>query len=177
MNPKKEISIIAALCSIITIFVVVFGIWPIFEKVRENSQTLIETEREMDMLDVKSENFEESEDSFFALEINKDLAEFFIDPDIDNNFIEFLEGLAQDLSVPIEVSRYTFKKQEGDIWFPHGYKISCSGPFQNILRMVGKLETSPYLIEINSLEIRRTADEETEQEYFSASFLIKGYSR
>jgi len=177
MSPRKKINITLITYGICFASLIVFGISPLFKKIRENSHNLLTFQEEIALLDVKSQSFDTLRDSYEALGVEKKLDSFFIDSEIDTNFIEFLEGTAQDLNVSTRVSRYTFKKEKRGTWTSHGYAVSCNGFFQDILKLIGKLETSPYLLEIHNLEMAGYRDEESGTDLLSASFLIRTYSR
>ena len=90
MSPRKKINITLIICGILFISLIVFGISPLFKKIRENSCNLLTSQEEIALLDIKSQSFDTLKDSYEVLGTEKELDSFFIDSEIDTNFIEFL---------------------------------------------------------------------------------------
>lgn len=178
MEPKKEINIILIGFGIISFLLLILVIYPLFQRIKENSDILVVQGKELTLFEIKIRDFEKSKQSYQVLEIEEQLRPFFVDPEIDTDFIEFLENTAQVHQISIGISRYSFKESEIDIWSSRGYAISCTGSFQNILRFIGKLETAPYLIKVQNLTIEREGEVKIgQEETFKISLLIKTYSK
>lgn len=173
MSPKKETNIILVVYLLAGVLLFAFGINPMFEKIQEKSSDLVLSGKESASMDTKIKNFEEVQKRYSLLEVEENLAPFFVSGEVDTAFIEFLESIAGKAGVSVGISRYAFGKEEGDIWSPRGYSVSCKGSFQGILQFIAGIENSSYLTEIQNFSLSRKDDFGS----FDSYFIIKTYSK
>lgn len=159
MTIEKRIKISIVIFLTLIISIGAFVIYPLFRKITDESQWLIsEKDRfittnqrinDLKKFDVLYKNREE---------ILKQIDDLFIDAEVPVDFISFLEKTADQSSVSIEISPFSSGKEIKDSWPFLNFQISISGPFPSFLLFLEKMENSPYLIEIQSLNISQSAE-------------------
>ena len=98
----------------------------------------------------------------------------FVDSEVPVEFIAFLEKTAEETQVEIGISSISLGKNADDLWSFNAFQITSNSSFPNFLKFLEKLETSPYLIRIQNLNIYRLAEEEINTK---AIFSIKAYTQ
>ena len=186
MTLKNKINLSLIIFSILSINLIVFLIYPLFKEIKNNSEDLISKKQNLLSLEAKIENLEKFQSLWQEIEPNfKKIDQLFIDPEVPVEFISFLETTARDCEVPIEISSALPSKIEEDPWPSLFFQISSTTSFSKFLRFLAKIETSPYLIEIQNLNTRRLTEKELKLkgfEKFSLSdikttFSIKIYTK
>jgi len=82
------------------------------------------------------------------------LGGYFIDSQMPLEFIDSLETAARDAGVTTGFSSSPqLREAKSGGWPAVSFEMEISGPTAGILRFVGKLETSPYLITLRNVEI------------------------
>jgi|GEM_PF-662302 hypothetical protein len=82
------------------------------------------------------------------------LDKVFVDAQLPLDFINVLERVARDTSVGIEFSSSIIQPKKADSWPMVGIEAQVAGETEAILRFIKKIETSPYLVEIQGVEIQ-----------------------
>jgi len=190
MNLNKKIIFTSGIPGIIGLIFIFLIIYPLFNNIKKNSETFISQKRELALLEVEIENLEKFEKIYQTHYQNLGkIDKLFIDPEIPTDIIEFvafLRKIAKDSQISIDISSSTPKKQiVADPWPSIIFQVSCKGRLSNFEKFLEKLETSPYLIEILNLNIRRLTEKELKPEEFeefsladsSISLLIKVFTK
>lgn len=147
---------------ILVVLIIVFIIYPLFGEIKKNSNELISQKESLATLEVKIANLEKFKILYKDLEkILEKINNLFIDPEVPVGFIGFLEKNAEDCQLTIKISLTSAKKTEKDPWPSLTFKITPTGPFPNFLKFLAKIENSPYLIEIQNLNVSRLGKGET----------------
>ena len=114
-------------------------------------------------LEKKIENLKEFQTLWLEIEPNlKKIDQLFIDPQVPVEFVNFLEKIAKDSEILIEISSAISSKTEKDPWPSLLLQINSTAPFSEFLKFLEKIETSPYLIEIQNLNARRLIEGDAE---------------
>lgn len=178
MNSQKEINIILIGYGLVTFALIILIIYPLLQKIKEGSGILFSQGKELALLESETKSLERSKQVYQALGIENKLSTFFVSSEIDTGFIEFLEETAEASRLLIWISRHSFRGGEEAPWTPRGYLITCSGSFQNIARFIERLETAPYLIEIEDLKMEvKEIGEPGTTETLDATLAIKAHTR
>ena len=186
MTPKNKINLSLVVFSILIISLIAFLISPLFTGIKNNSEDLVSKKQKLVSLEAKIENLEKSQSIWKEIEPNlKKIDQLFIDSRVPVEFISFLETTARDCELPIEISPALPGKIEEDPWPSLFFQISSTASFPKFLRFLVKIETSPYLIEIQNLNTRKLTERELklkEFEKFSlggvkATLSIKVYTK
>jgi len=167
MTPKNKINLSLIIFSILSISLIVFLIYPLFKEIKNNSEDLISKKQKLLSLETKIENLEKFQSLWQKIEPDfKKIDQLFIDSELPVEFISFLETTARDYGLSIEISSASPSKIEKDSWPPLFFQISSTTSFSKFLRFLAKIETSPYLIEIQNLNTRRLTEKELESKEF-----------
>jgi len=152
---KKNIIIILAISGAMISILIIFGVFPLLKQIKENSGKIISIREEINLSDKHIKRFQEYKDNYnkLGLDLEK-MDNLFVDPDIPVDLIEFWEEMAKNTELSIEISPFVPRKYETDVWNFIGFKIILTGSFSNFSKFLEKMETSPYLIEIQNLEMK-----------------------
>ena len=161
MNPSNKIYLISAIFGLITLVLIFFFVYPLFKEIKKNSEDLITFRKELISLEAKIENLRKFKEIFQTLQPDLEkIDKLLVDSEVPIDFIKFLEKTAIDSQVLIEISATSSKTIQTDPWPSLGFQIILTSSFQNYLKFLEKLETSPYLIEIQNLIVRRLSENE-----------------
>ena len=165
MTIKNKINLSLVIIIILSISLIAFLIHPLFEEIKNNSEDLISKKQKLLSLETKIENLEEIQSLWQEIEPSlKKIDQLFINSEVPVEFISFLETTARDCEVPIEISSALPDKKEKDPWPSLFFQISSTASFSKFLRFLAKIETSPYLVEVQNLNARRLAEKELKLE-------------
>lgn len=168
---KNTLSIFIFL--ILTILVVSFGIYPIFKDIQKNYQTFISQKDKLASLAAQIENLNKLKITYEKLEPSLEkIDKIFVNPGLPVEFIAFLEKIAKDSKIEIKISSPPLR--EKDILTSLNFQINTTGFFPNFLSFFEKIETAPYLIEIQNLNVSKAGKVEAG---IAANLSIKVYSR
>ena len=154
---NKKLTSYSLIFGAIIIILVVFLIFPLLKSIRENSEKLVDSKKELAFLRSRSVNFEETKKSYddYRKELEK-VKSIFIDPNIPIDLIKFWEKIAEESNILIDISPASLKlSKAGDCWDSISFQMTSAGSFSNIMKFVQRIEASPYLIEIKTLNIKR----------------------
>lgn len=156
MTIKNTISISLLIVLVLSVSLSVFLIRPVFSGIKKNSEELIHEKQKINFLEEKIKNIEEFKKN--QDEIGKNLEKtktLFAESKAPVNFIGFLEQIAKESQVSIKISPSASTKKSEDPWSSIIFEITFASPFPSLLRLLEKLETSPYLIKIQSFSVTR----------------------
>lgn len=167
MTLKNKINSPLIIFSILSISLIIFLIYPLFKEIKNNSEDLISKKQKLFSFKTKIENLEKFQSLWQEIEPNfKKIDQLFIDSEVPVEFISFLEATARDCEIPIEISSALPSKIKEDPWPSLFFQISSTTSFSKFLRFLAKIETSPYLIEIQNLNTRRLTGKELKLKEF-----------
>lgn len=156
MKEVSRINLSIVVFLVLAVLIFAFGVYPIFKDIGENSEEVLHQKKELVILEAQITNLEKFKIVYKELEEILDKAQdLFVDPQVPVDFIRFLENTAENCSLDVGISPTTSGKFGNDYWQSLIFQISSRGSFPNFLRFLEKLENSPYLIEIQSLNISR----------------------
>ena len=171
MGSKKKIILVSAIFGSIVLILIGFGVYPLFNEIRNDSKEFFAIRGELILLQSKIENIEKMKKSYERWD--KDLEKIdklFVDSKAPIDLMEFWEKIAGDSNVLITVSPIALKSKEEDSWNSMGFQVNLTGSYPNFLRFFDKFEAVPYLIEIQKLAVRRLTEQDLgseEYEWFS----------
>ena len=186
MSFKRKIYISIIIFSGLSILLTVFLIYPLFSEIEKSSQNFLSQKQKLLALEKKVENLEKFKK--ILPEISTDLKKIdnlFVDPKVPIDFISFLEKTSQDFQLSLKISPGLPLKIEKDPWPSIGFQLSLAGSFSNFTKFLEKLESGPYLIEIQNLTISRLSETELKSKEFEnflpgdvkANLSIKVYTK
>jgi len=171
MTQNKKILLISIISGLISIVLIVFIIYPLFEKIRENSKKVSAVKQDLLLSRGKAGSLEQVKETYENLKPDLEKIDgLFVDPQVPINLIQFWEKTATESGISIDISPAFLKASEVDPWNSIAFQVTLIGSFPNFLKFLEKIENASYLIEIQSLTARRLIERElkpTEQEQYS----------
>jgi hypothetical protein len=167
MTLKNKIILSLVAFSVLSISLAAFLIYPFFREIKMNSEDLIFKKQKLLSLKTKIENLKNFQGLWPGIEPNLEkINQLFIDPEVPVEFISFLEETARDCEISIEISPLLPSKIEKDPWPSLFFQISSTTSFTKFLEFLAKIESSPFLIEIQNLSARRLTEKELKLKEF-----------
>jgi len=157
MTAIKKIFFSIIIFGVLTIFLIIFCIFPFLKQIQNNSKEFISEKKKVILLTQKREKLQELENFYktYQSDYNK-IENLFIDSQSPIEFIQFLEQTATNSGVQLEIlSTKISQKTKEDFWPSLSFQLSLSGDFPDFLKFLRKLENSPYLIEFLDLNIKK----------------------
>lgn len=179
MNIQNKIYLSIVIFILLVILIIVFIIYPLFGEIKKNSKELISQKEKLVSLEIKIDNLEKFKNLYQKYKPNLEkIDNLFIDSEVPVGFIGFMEKTAKESQMEIKISPTSSRKTEKDPWSFIVFQInSNSSPF-NFLKFLEKLETSPYLINIQNLNITKLSKSEVlSVEEIKTAFSIKVYTK
>ena len=159
MTPRNKINLSLIIFSILSICLIVFIIYSLFDGIKKNSESLISQKAASVSFGAKIKELEEFQTVYQDLKPNLEKIDaLFIDSKVPVEFINFLETTSQEYQNLIKISPGLPLKTERDPWLSIVFQITSTGSFPNFLRFLAKIETSPYLIEVQNLNVKRLTE-------------------
>ncbi len=192
MNPIRKIYISIGIFGVLVLILIVFVIYPALSNIQKNSEDLTSQKSNLISLQKEIKIFTETKSSYENSQENIDKVDkLFVDPENPIDFLNFLDKTSKIYNLKTEVLSLVVNKtstnptEKTDFWPSISLQISGFGSFSNLLKFLENLESSPYLIEIININIKRLTEDELKEEklkMFSlgdikAEFLIKVYSK
>ena len=180
MKNRQKIYFTLGILGLFFALLILLVLLPVFSMIPKNAKDLVDSKREtvslaseIENLDKLAEQYQEYEPDFNKIE------SLFVDSEIPIDFIRFLEKLALDSMVSVEISLGSGKvasiNQEQQ-WPSLYFQLSTESTLLSLSRFLEKLENSPYLIEIQNLSISKT-DGQKSAKNVSANLLVKVFAK
>jgi len=186
MSPRKKIIMTSAIFGLITLLLVCFLIYPLLEDIKDYSKEMISQKKEIKVLENKIRDTEEFRKNYAEIKPNLEKIEtLFTNSEAPIDFISFLEKTSQACHLTIKIVPSAITKKTEEPWPSLSFSITLTGSFPNFLRFLERLETGPYLTEIQNLSIKRLLETELKLKEFEnlslgdiqASFLIRAFTK
>ena len=153
----KKIIVVSIIFGIIVIILFCFVIYPLLSGVKKNSQEFILAKKEMVSFKIETEEFEQSKEIYRGLETDLEkIDELFVNPDVPIDLIKFWRETAKDSGLLIDISPTSLRAEETVLWDSIGFRLTLIGSFPDFLKFLEKIETAPYLIEIQNLSAKNS---------------------
>lgn len=109
----------------------------------------------------------------------RQIDQLFISKDVPLEFVLFLQNLAKENEVSIDLTGGSGSKS--DAWDFLTFQATLDGQFPDVLRFVAQLEGAPYLIDIQNLQVSSLDSKDGEGDITSgisrASLALKVYAK
>jgi len=132
-------------------------IYPTFKSIQTDSRDLVDARQKYEAMTENIRAMENFKGIYSTIE--PELAKIdaqFVDASFPVSFIEFLEDIAKDTRVVINMAPLgTSKIQEGE-WPFIDFRLRVSCYFPDCIKFLDKIENAPYLIEIKNFNIRKS---------------------
>lgn len=167
MSYKKKIYISAIIFFGLSLALIIFVIYPLFLEIKKISQDFSDQRQKLLTFEKKAENLEKFKIIFPEISSGLEkMDNLFINPEVPVDFIRFLEKISQDFQLSLKILPGPPLKIEKDPWPSLSFQLSLAGSFPNFSKFLEKLESSPYLIEIQNLTISRLEENELKSKEF-----------
>jgi len=174
MTAKQKINLSLIILIALVILISFSAIRPILEDIKNNSEESISQKENSATLEAKIENLENFKTTYKNLgDFSKKVDALFVNAEVPVGFIGFLENIAEAYHLKIDIVPASVKAIDKNLWSYLNFQISILGSYPNFLKFQKKLENSPYLLEIQNLNIIVSNDTGD----IRASFTIKAYAR
>ncbi|MFH1575359.1 MAG: type 4a pilus biogenesis protein PilO [Candidatus Nealsonbacteria bacterium] len=170
----KNIPLIAL--GIIAMLLIGCAICPLFFSIKQNSETFLSQKRTLVELEKKSNDLKIFQSTYETYDANiKKMNQLLVDREEPIEFIEFLEGEAGNSKLTIDLTPLTLKAIEEDFWPSMSFRVDMAGSFQNFLKFLDKVESSPYLIALSGFSLNKP--QQNTNGDITISFQMKVYTR
>jgi Tfp pilus assembly protein PilO len=186
MTLKTKIYLSISISLVLALLLITLVIWPLWKDIRERSKELVLTKGKLILLENQLKNIEELRKIEERIKLTLEKTEsLFIDKETPLEFISFLENLSQDCQISLKISLAPFKEIRVEAWSFLSFQITLTGSFPNVGRFLEKLESCPYLVKIENLNIARLNQSELSSKEFEkfklgdvkANFLLRAYEK
>lgn len=182
MNNKRKIYLTLGISVVLIAILIILFISPLFKEVKKNSEDFISKKKELSSLEFEMQNLEIMKAKYQNYKSNYELIDsLFINPEVPIDFIRFLEKLASVLKISIKISLSNNPETENQPWPSLYFQLSTTSSFLNFSKFLEKLENSSYLIEVQSLNIKKLTEEELPPKEsgndIEANILIKVFTK
>jgi len=169
MIPKKQTLIISLILILIVSGIIIGVIYHSAKEIKKNYSALLSEKREIVLLKIKAENLIKFQEQYLIFHERLDeINEVFIDSETPINFLQFLEKIADDVHLPIEISIGAVKESKLDIWPSLSFQIITKGDPNKVFKFINKIDNSPFLIEIETLNMVRLNQNDIESNQFES---------
>ena len=172
MTIKNKINLSLAVFIILSLSLILFLISPLFQGIKNDSKELISQKQKLISLETKIESLMKFQTLWQGIESDfQETEKLLIDPEVPVAFISSLETIAKDCQMTIKISSTPSSGTEKDSWSSLFFQISSATSFSKFLKFIEKLETSPYLVEISNLNVRKLTEAELKSKEFEGNSL------
>jgi len=184
MKNLKRVYVIIASFFIIILFMIVFLVYVPLKEVKDYSHAIFLNKNRDIFLSLQDKQLHNFKNEYANYKPNLDEIDLlFIDPSNPVKFIEFLEKTASqyNLLADVAIASSNVKKESSSSDLPAIiFSVYAKGNFLDIIKFSEKLETGPYLVEIQNLKINRP-EQKTEKvnndNQVELSLLIRAITR
>lgn len=175
----KKTILISIIFGLITIALIFVGISPLLQGIKKNSETLIALKAELTLSQERAGKIEQLKKDYKELEPDLEkIDKLFVNPETPIDLIEFWEKMASISNLSIEISPVSLKSFQDEAWNSMGFQLRLTGSFPNFRKFLEKIETGPYLIELQNLSVKKlTEGKLVSPEDVSVSLTAKVYTR
>lgn len=169
MKIKNKIYLISAIFGLIIVLLIAVIII-CFKEIKNQSKELVSIKKELVLMNNQSKEIENFRAAYKNYQPNLDkINNLFIDLKNPVGFIQFLEKTISECGISAEFSLLTSPqiKTGNETWPSVVLQVKGFSSFPKFLKFSEKLETSPYLVKFQNLNINRISEKniKTEEKY------------
>lgn len=173
MTLKKKNYLILLSFAILFLLTVFLIVWPLFKNIKNIATDLKKEKENLITLQAEIKNLQFFKNKYQRGQEVQKIKNFFIDPKVPVAFIAFLEETAQETKITLEISSLPGKKEKEQPSPALRFLLKGRGLFSNFYRFLSELEKAPYLIEIETLNIKS----EEQGKNINVSLTLKVYAK
>ncbi len=153
-NGNRKIYLSVLIIFLLCAAMVIFAVVPLYQQIKEKSEELVFQRRELVLQEQKDKNFDKFKEFYDNNKANLDKAEtLLVDLDVPLDFINFLESIARESQIELGIASASSKAADSSSWGFLTYQMTATGSFTSFLRFLTKIEASPYLTEVQGINI------------------------
>ena len=180
MNFQKRTILILIILGLLLSVFLFLGIHPLLVKIQKSSFEIDKIKTDFFYLQKKHEIIELMKQKYHQESLLTDIEKInsmLINAEAPVDFIKFLERSALKSRVLLETTPFLVRTAEKDPWNSIGFQLTVYSDFVNFFEFLNAIEKSPFLVEIQSLNIRKAAEKDKKEEGVVAMVLIKVFSK
>lgn len=138
-------------------------IYPLYRNIKKSSERLFSLRKDILSYAAQSQHLAQFKQTYKQVQPDlQKIDSLFIAHKSPVEFIEFVEQTANGSGLAIDISTSGLKQDSP--WSSMAFQIELTGSFSKCLQFVKKIESSPYLIEIQSLRIKKVSEQELKKD-------------
>ncbi len=154
INPKRKIFFTSALFIFLILGTIFCLVAPLFSTITKDSSEYLSQKEKLISVEKKKGELTNIEKTYADTEPNwAKIEAIFVKAEEPVGFIDFLERAAQQLNLSIQISLAN-KETEKKPWPGMYFQIKTAGSFSNFMKFLENLESAPYLIEVENMDIK-----------------------
>jgi len=169
MSLKNKFNFPIIILILVNISLIVFGIYYLWTDINRASGDLVVQRKALASLNSEIQNIEIFKKLYPTIKPNLEKASGLLSNyEAPVEFMKFLEVTSSDsqLSTTIVALNPSQGQEKTSIWPFLPFQLKLAGSFTNFYKFLDKIESGPYLIEIQNLKIDRINEEKVQQEIF-----------
>lgn len=181
---NNRIKIILSIFILSSLFLIIFFVWPLTKEIKKNSEDLVSAKNNIVDLEAQINETNNFKKVYENYKPNLDkIDQLFINSNYLVDFIEFLENTAFNSNVTSQISLPPASKNSQQFVM---FQFISEGTFFDMLNFIKKIESGPYLIEIENLTIQNSTQNSNRDKnisegyssrYIEATFTIKAFTK
>jgi Tfp pilus assembly protein PilO len=171
MKNNNKIYTILLIFILISLFLVIFGVWPLLENIENNSKDLVSAKNNIAILNNQIDEIENFKNNYAIYKPNLEKIDgMFVDLKDPVDFIEFIENTAYECSIDLQI-HLPVSNQGASAYII--FQLSSEGNFSDILDFTKKIESGPYLVEIEKLTIQNLQNKDEGKNGYTDDYVLK----
>jgi len=155
MSPKKQIVIFIISSILVSLGLIFFAILPTIRAIEKDAVKSNDILREIATILDRQKNLGDIEASCSVSDEDLLKSEsVLISADVPISLISFFEKEAEAANLAVDISPVSSEELEDDLWSFVSFRLSLTGSYVNFMRFFERVETAPFLIEIQNLSIK-----------------------
>jgi hypothetical protein len=156
-----------------SLLLVIFLLIPLWNDIKKGSQDLISAKDNIVTLAAQNEGIKIFKNNYQTYKPGLEkIDQLFIDPNDVVGFIEFLESTAYSRQISPKISLQPQTTGQNFMIFT----ISAKGAFSQMLKLIEKLESGPYFMEIQNFSLQNSQSQNGQQTDIIKEYASKNYS-
>jgi len=178
MSSVKKIIIYSSVSAIIVLLLVIFLIVPFISSIKRTSGEILNIRKDIVSFKNDVARAEEFRQGYEDLKITPEKIEKrLVDFSAPIDLIGFLEILAQETGLSVDIFPISLPKKEKQVWDYVGISVESKGSFPEIMRFLGRLESGSYFIKVEKFYARQGKLEDFTGENISARLDFKAFAK
>lgn len=155
MTLKKKNYLIISILTALFLLASLLIVRPLLKSIEKQSTESKEQQKKLLEFQTELKNLQTFKNKYQDTKDLQKIKSFFVDPEVPIAFIAFLEDAAQAEKVFLEISSLPAKKEQKQLGPALIFLLKSESSFSNFWNFLDRLEKAPYLIEVQTLNIKK----------------------